>query len=221
MLDLIVMKTCAYGSGSFLASPPLGPRGLPSVQVIDRGFLGPWCILRTDKKDGRFLHKYIYGVGQIGFVVVLPIPQSLAMRTHPPRSQQSNGSYQRSDRLSPPAALRIPGRVLQLGGGDIPSHAVRTDDESEVVRPLDIELSLVSGRDKLVNLACQLQFFLSANYPWFGQEDLEVIGTQPIDVGCFSEVWMGKTGGRVVAVKSFRSWTSADGALVYEVINLI
>ena len=144
------------------------------------------------------------------------------MRTHSPWSPQGNGSYRRLDCLSPPtAALRIPNRVLQLGGGDIPSRTVRTDDESEVVRPLDTEPSLMPGRDKLMKLAGQLRFSLSADYPWFGQENMKVIGAQPVDVGGSSKVWMGKTGGRTVAIKSLRLCASTDGALVYEVIDLM
>ena len=144
------------------------------------------------------------------------------MRTHPPSFQHGKGSYQRLDRLPPSTTvLSTPRRVLQLEGGDISSHPIRTDDESEPIQPLDVESSLMSGRDELVNLAGQLRVSLSTNYPWFGQEDMKVTGTQPIDVGCFAEVWAGETGGRSVVVKSHRYWTSAGSESVYEVINLI
>ena len=144
------------------------------------------------------------------------------MRTHPPSFQQGKGSYQRFDRFPPPTTvLYVPRGVLQLEGGNISSHTVRTDDESDPIQPLDIEPSLVSGRDELVSLAGQLQFSLSTSCPWFGQKDIKIIGTKPIDVGCFSEVWMGEMGDQSVAIKSLRYWTSADSETVYKVINLI
>jgi len=143
------------------------------------------------------------------------------MRTQPTSFQPGNDFHSRSNYLlQPVTALCIPRRVLQLEGGDLLSHTAHAHDQSESI-PLETNHFLTTGCEELVNLSGRLRPFLSANYPWLGQDDLEVIGTHPVDAGGFANVWVGKMGDRRIAVKSYRCWASADHVQIYEVSNLI
>jgi hypothetical protein len=62
----------------------------------------------------------------------------------------------------------------------------------------------------LVNMAGRLRPSLPGDCPWFGQEDLKVVGAHPIDAGGFADVWVGEMGDRKVAIKSYRCHASAN-----------
>ena len=141
------------------------------------------------------------------------------MRTQLPSFQQGNGPHSRSNCLLPPAtALRI--RVLQLEGGDLHLHTADTHDQSEST-PLENNHFLTTDYEELVNLSDRFRPFLPANYPWLGQDDLEVVGTHPVDAGGFADVWVGKMGDQRIAVKSYRCWASVDHVQIYEASDLI
>jgi len=85
--------------------------------------------------------------------------------------------------------------------------------------PLETDHFLTTDRNEPVNLAGQLRLFLPANCSRFGQDNLEVAGTHPVDADGSADVWVGKMGDRRIAIKSYRCWASA--VQIYEVSNSI
>ena len=110
-----------------------------------------------------------------------------------------------------------PQQVLQPYQSFRGTDNIRSHTQSSGPSPLEINHSLTTNLDTLINLAGRLRPFLLSSSRWFGQEDLKVVGTFPIGAGGFADVWDGKVGDRRVAVKSYRSYTSADCMLTYKV----
>ena len=49
----------------------------------------------------------------------------------------------------------------------------------------------------------------------FGQKDLGIVGSCPIDAGGSADVWLGERNGETVAIKSYRHNASSDRFIVY------
>lgn len=66
----------------------------------------------------------------------------------------------------------------------------------------------VRGLKQLLPIGCEL----------FGEGDLKLVGSRPIDVGGFADVWVGeRNDSTVVAVKSRRYYSSSSYLPVYSV----
>jgi len=57
-------------------------------------------------------------------------------------------------------------------------------------------------------MAQDLRPSLQSACPWFGSEDVELIGNHPIAAGGFSDIWEGMYDGRKVVLKSYRCYMS-------------
>lgn len=114
------------------------------------------------------------------------------------------------------SALRTPPGDVQLEKGDVLSYPVHPCYQPEL-SPLETDHSLTTDPSTLVNLAGLSRPFLPPGYRWFEEGDLKVIGTRPIDAGGFANVWVGETGGRKVAIKSYRCYASAEYMPTYKV----
>jgi len=138
---------------------------------------------------------------------------SLPMSPNPTPPQQCNASHSRSDSLSSlPPALHTPPSDVQLEWGGVHSR----DQSGSSAMGIDHSITIDLGA--LVNLDDRLRQLLpESSYVWFGEGGLELVGTRPVDAGGFADVWVGKMGGRRVAVKSYRCSLSGNCALTYKV----
>ena len=66
----------------------------------------------------------------------------------------------------------------------------------------------------LVDPVGLLWSFLPPGCRRLGQQDLNIVGTYPIDAGGFADVWAGEMGDQRVAIKSYRHCESTGCALV-------
>jgi len=82
---------------------------------------------------------------------------------------------------------------------------------------MGIDRSITTELGTPVNLDDRLRQSLPSSCMWFGEGDLELVGTHPIDAGGFADVWEGEMGGRRVAVKSYRCYLSGNCAPTFEV----
>jgi len=152
-----------------------------------------------------------------GFPILACPPFSLTMPTHPPSFQPSNGPHHGPDHLpSPLPALRAPPRDVQLEGDCAPLQDIHSHDKPKPF-PLVINHPPTTGPNTLINLAGRLRLSLPPSCPWFGPEDLRVIGTRPVDAGGFADLWVGEMDDRKVAVKSYRCYSSASCTPTYKV----
>jgi hypothetical protein len=117
---------------------------------------------------------------------------------------------------SPSSALPSPPRGVSLEGSDVLSNCIHPHNRPEAST---IDGPSTTDIDTLVNIAGRLRPSLPSNCPWFGQEDLKVVGVHPIDAGGSADVWAGEMGDRKVAIKSYRCHASADYAQVYGASN--
>lgn len=99
---------------------------------------------------------------------------------------------------------------------NVPSNNTRPSGQSTRSLP-QIDHSIATDLDALVNMAGRLQQSLTQGYRWLAQEDLKIVGSYPIDAGGFADVWVGEMGDRKVAVKSYRCYASADYMPTYNV----
>ena len=64
--------------------------------------------------------------------------------------------------------------------------------------------------EHLVDLVTSLRSLLPGSCRWLERGTLEVVGEHPIDAGGVADVWAGKMGGRKVAIKVYRCFSSSN-----------
>ena len=82
---------------------------------------------------------------------------------------------------------------------------------------METDHSVTADVGIFVNMADRLQLSLPPSCQWLEQGVLKIVGTHPIDAGGFADVWVGEMGDRMVAVKSYRYYASANCAPTYKV----
>lgn len=111
----------------------------------------------------------------------------------------------------------------QQEGGEILSCLAEASGQPDSLPP-DIDLSPLTNPAALprhfVDAVRRLKSFLPIGCELLGQGDLEVIGSYPIDVGGFAEIWVGRRNdGTRVAIKSHRYYSSSSCLSIYSVSN--
>jgi len=96
-------------------------------------------------------------------------------------------------------------------------------DQSQSL-PQEIELSPMSDPgtppERIVDVVRNLKPFLPSDCELLGQEDLDIIGSCPIDAGGFADVWVAvMKDGTKVAIKSHRYYSSSSCLPIYLVSN--
>ena len=71
--------------------------------------------------------------------------------------------------------------------------------------------------EHLVELVGHLRLLLPGGCEWLGQGALEVVGEHPVGAGGVADVWVGKMGGRKVAIKVYRCYSSSNYLPTYVV----
>lgn len=103
------------------------------------------------------------------------------------------------------------------------SRAADIPDQSQLFPP-EIELSPMNDPstppERIVDVVHNLKPFLPSECKLLGQEDLNIIGSCPIDAGGFADVWVAvMKDGTKVAIKSHRYYSSSSCLPVYLVSN--
>ena len=66
-----------------------------------------------------------------------------------------------------------------------------------------------------LSLAQKLRPFLSSICDWLAEDDVQIVGGQPISAGGSADIWRGSLDTRQVAIKSYRRYLSFDLFRVY------
>ena len=74
-----------------------------------------------------------------------------------------------------------------------------------------------AGREHLIDLVSRLPPSLPDGCEWLEKGALQVVGEHPFDAGSVADVWVGLTGNRKVAIKSYRYCSSSDYLPTYVV----
>lgn len=103
----------------------------------------------------------------------------------------------------------------------IPSCTIDALDQSPSL-PQEIDLSPMNSPDTppehLVDAVRNLEPLLPTECELFGQGDLKIVGSHPINAGGFADVWVGeRDDGTMVAIKSHRYYSSLSCLPVYMV----
>jgi hypothetical protein len=102
-------------------------------------------------------------------------------------------------------------------GVDVTSSAADAPDHSALF-PLEIDQPTDPGalREHLIDLVHNLRPLLPDGCEWL-EEALEVVGGRPVGAGRIADVWVGKVGNRMVALKVFRCYSSSSYRPIYMV----
>jgi len=97
---------------------------------------------------------------------------------------------------------------------NMPSYAADTPDQSQSLPP-EIDLSPFTDPstppEHLVDAVRRLEPSLPIGCGLFGQGDLKIVGSRPIDAGGFADIWVGEMNdGTTVAIKSLRYYSSSS-----------
>jgi hypothetical protein len=110
-----------------------------------------------------------------------------------------------------------PKRTQYEGCGTPPCGVIAPDWLQSPLPELD--LSPINGigasPERLVIAVQKLKPFLPTGYELLAHGDLEITGQLPIDAGGFADVWAGEWNGTLVAIKSYRCYSSSNCLPVY------
>lgn len=114
-----------------------------------------------------------------------------------------------------------PSGAVQDEPRGIVSHPAGVLDHSLSLPP-EVDLSSITNPgtppEHLVVAVRNLRPLLPIGCELFGQDDLSIIGSYPIDAGGFADVWMGKMNdGTTVAIKLYRHYSSSSCLSIYMV----
>lgn len=128
------------------------------------------------------------------------IPKFLPLLFHPRRNSASSGAeHERGSTILCDALAPDRLQVLPPGLGLSSMNNVGAPPKSLVCAVRNLEPFLPDG--------CEL----------FGQEDLKMIGSGPVDAGSFADIWIGERNGTRVIIKSYRLYASSSHLPIYSV----
>ena len=141
-----------------------------------------------------------------------------------------NSSLQYRDGLS---RLLVFLRLLVHPQGTSPSRGAQDEHRGMIPRPAgvvdytlslppEVDLSSITNSDTspehLVTAVRDLLPLLPIGCKLFGQGDLHIVGSYPINAGGLADVWVGKmNNGMAVAIKSYRHYSSSSCLPIYVV----